>query len=300
MKVIYIAGSGRTGSTLLSLLLSQRHPVANLGQIRDLAAAVRTNAPCSCGSSVPDCPFWGIALASLYGDSVQTGLDQLSKGLRVFRRQYRKADWTRQSDRTRLAEQNRDFLQRMSALYHAAAKAVDASVVVDSSKSPEIAAALSLTGDLDLVLVNLVRDPRAIAVSWVKRNDDFGMARKSAERWRKRQLELRQFDNIPGIEFITLRYEDFTRQPQKYLELILEHAGEAGSFPQPIAAKQYEISWRRQHLFPPANEKILSAMPSETTIIPSDGWRHRRHWRERLVATYTTFPLSLKYGYGLF
>ena len=188
----------------------------------------------------------------------------------------------------------------MSVLYQAAAEAGNASVVVDSSKSPEIAAALSLSGDLDLVLVNLVRDPRAVAVSWVKRNNDIGMARKSAERWKQRQSELKQFENIPGIDFITLRYEDFTRQPQENLELILERAGVPGSFPKPIAAKRYEIAWSRQHLFPPAKEKILSAMPAETTIIPSNGWRHPRHWRERFLATYTTFPLGLGYRYGLF
>lgn len=300
MKVIYIAGSGRTGSTLLSLLLSQHHPVANLGQIRDLPGAARTNAPCSCGSAVPDCPFWGSVLASVYGDSAQSDLDQLTDELKIFRRQYRKTNWERASDRTRLAERNKSFLQRLSRLYHAAAKTADASVVIDSSKSPEIAAALYLTGDLDLILVNLVRDPRAIAVSWVKRNNDFGMARKSAVRWRQRQQELRQFDNTPGVDFITLRYEDFVEQPQRFLELILERVGEPGAFPQPITANRYAISWDRQHLFPPANEKILSAMPAETTIIPSNGWRQSRYWRERLVATLTTFPLGLRYGYGLF
>jgi hypothetical protein len=187
----------------------------------------------------------------------------------------------------------------MSALYHAAADTADATVVVDSSKSPEIAAALALAHDLELVLVNLVRDPRAVAVSWVKRNDDFGMARKSAQRWKQRQRELRSFESVPGIEFITLRYEDFVSQPQQCLKLILARAGEPGSVPQPIAARRYAISWARQHLFPPANEKILSAMPTETTIVPSSGWRHPRHWRERLVASYTTFPLGLRYGYGL-
>ena len=248
---------------------------------------------------MPDCPFWGTVLASVYGDSAQSALDQLTAELKIFRRQYRKTNWKRKAERTRLAERNRGFLERMSGLYHAAAKTADASVVIDSSKSPEIAAALSLTNDLELILVNLIRDPRAIAVSWVKRNNDFGMARKSAERWKQRQLELRQFNNIPGIEFITLRYEDFVSQPQEFLQLILERAGEPGSFPQPIEAGRYEISWRRQHLFPPANEKILSTMPSETTIIASNGWRHPRYWRERLVATRTTFPLGLKYRYGL-
>ena len=249
---------------------------------------------------MPDCPFWGSALASVYGNSAQPELDQLADELKRFRRQYRKTDWSRQADRSRLADQNRKFLDRLSDLYHSAAKTADASVVIDSSKSPEIAAALSLTGDLNLILVNLVRDPRAIAVSWVKRNNDFGMARKSAARWRQRQQELRQFDNTPGTDFITLRYEDFVEQPQQFLELILERAGEPASYPQPIAANRYEISWERQHLFPPANEKILSAMPTETTIIPSNGWRHPRYWRERLVATLTTFPMGLRYRYGLF
>ena len=264
MKVIYIAGSGRTGSTLLSLLLSQRQPVANLGQVRDLGKAVEAGAPCSCGSPMPDCPFWGSVLAGLYGDSGQTELDQLAQGLKHFRRQYRKSNWSRQADRAQLAEQNRDYLQRISALYRAAGEIAGARVVVDSSKSPEIAAALALADDLDLVLVNLVRDPRAVAVSWVKRNKDFGMARKSAERWRHRQLELREFANIPGIDFITLRYEDFVDQPQTFLQAILQCADVEEALAAPLDDKCYAISWNRQHLFPPANEKILAQMPTET------------------------------------
>ena len=46
IPVVFIAGSGRTGSTLLSLLLSQSPGTRNVGQARDLAKAVAAGATC--------------------------------------------------------------------------------------------------------------------------------------------------------------------------------------------------------------------------------------------------------------
>ncbi|MGA8204386.1 MAG: hypothetical protein WB812_07685, partial [Woeseiaceae bacterium] len=59
MKVVAIVGSGRSGSTLLSLMLSQDSGVFNLGQSRHLFRAFANGEPCSCGVSLRDCPVYG-------------------------------------------------------------------------------------------------------------------------------------------------------------------------------------------------------------------------------------------------
>ena len=58
VKIIAISGSGRSGSTLLSLLLSQDARVFNLGQLRHLWRSYEDNEPCSCSQSLQSCEIY--------------------------------------------------------------------------------------------------------------------------------------------------------------------------------------------------------------------------------------------------
>ena len=54
-RVIYIAGSGRTATTMWSILISSQLGIPNLSQSRDYFRAVVNNKACSCGQSVSQC-----------------------------------------------------------------------------------------------------------------------------------------------------------------------------------------------------------------------------------------------------
>src|SRR5215472_10332799 len=57
--VIYIAGSGRSGSTLLERALGELPGVVNVGELMDLfRRTVAHGERCGCGQSFADCPFW--------------------------------------------------------------------------------------------------------------------------------------------------------------------------------------------------------------------------------------------------
>src|SRR5437868_12622660 len=59
LKLIYIASSGRSGSTVLELLLGAHSACWTLGEFHVLPWLLRTNVkPCGCGSPVAQCPFW--------------------------------------------------------------------------------------------------------------------------------------------------------------------------------------------------------------------------------------------------
>ena len=60
------------------------------------------------------------------------------------------------------------------------------------------------------------------------------------------------------------------------------------------------LSWERQHLFPPANEKMLAEKPTNVRISPREDWRGRTHRRTRWVASWLTFPDSVMHGYDVF
>ena len=65
MKIIAICGSGRSGSTLLSLLLSQDRSVFNLGQLRHLWRAFERDAD--------DARLWLLRTGIIGSDSAPTG-----------------------------------------------------------------------------------------------------------------------------------------------------------------------------------------------------------------------------------
>lgn len=63
------------------------------------------------------------------------------------------------------------YARALVALYRLLQDATGADVLVDTGKSPAEAALLLTSPDVDLHLLHLVRDPRAVAWSWLRRAD---------------------------------------------------------------------------------------------------------------------------------
>src|SRR3989442_15817386 len=58
VKVLYIGGCGRSGSTLLDRMLGQVPGVFPLGELPHLWRGLLHNAECGCGAPIRNCPFW--------------------------------------------------------------------------------------------------------------------------------------------------------------------------------------------------------------------------------------------------
>ena len=297
--IFYIAGSGRTSSTLLSLILSHNTDKSiNIGQSRDLLSSLNKNVLCSCGKNIKNCEFWLPLIHELREKIPLHQYHDIQKLMVRFIDDIQTKDWNDllviekiKFDHHSYLDYLKNFLSTLEVLH-------PGKFFVDSSKIPEIAFAYSLLPLVNLKVVNLIRDPRAIAVSWAKKKNDAKYGLFYADEWIKRQQKIKSWASKSKLSFFTLRYEDLCAHPKnKLLELFKWlNMNEKNLF---LSDKSIRIDWLKQHIFPPANEKILREKLSIYEIIESLDWQLSEHSQLVDLVFERVKPYLLEYGYKI-
>ncbi len=161
-QVLYVAGWGRSGSTLLETLLAGDHAVS-VGETFQLWSSSPLARYCSCGEPLETCPVWSHAVHAF-----DEPWAELVDEMRAIRRRSLRVRnlpqllgnraWSGSSDVAR-------YGTVMRTVYRAIAQATRATTLIDSSKLPIELAAIAPSYP-KLRVIHLVRDPRAVAASW--------------------------------------------------------------------------------------------------------------------------------------
>jgi hypothetical protein len=307
--VLYLGGLGRSGSTLFERMLDQLPGMTAVGELVHLPErALRENERCGCGSPFDQCSFW-----QQVGDLAFDGWQGIDSEHVVQLRQL--VDRTRHIpllNRTALPDSFGaalyPFLDFMAGVYSGVASASGASVIVDSSKHASLAFCLRRMAELDLRVVHLVRDSRAVAYSWsrvVERPDSAApsfMTRYSpftaASLWASQNLAFHGLE-ARGVPTLRLRYEDIVANPREALATVAQFAGL-----DPESARS--ATWLRDD----DSESWASLAPSHTVsgnpvrfqtgeiaIRPDDRWRTEMARGPRRIVTALTLPLLASYKY---
>jgi hypothetical protein len=302
--VVYIAGVGRSGSTLLGQLLGQDHRFVNVGELTARFWSRRRSVlPCGCGEPVEQCSFWTTVVERTYGC---WDTPEFLRIARLHQRFARSAvlplalllPW--QPARVRRdADELGDHIARLMS---AVADVAGAPVVVDGSKNPIFAIVLACRINGRLRLVHLVRNANGVAYSWTKLvrkpllgEPDAEMSRyrpgRIAVRWVRRNLVLELYRRRTRAELV--RYEDLAHQPAAELARIrsLVDATPSGSESE-LESSSTAIA--RTHTWGGNPMRFRSG---QVKIRVDEQWRHALPRRERLLVTAVAGPLLAAYGY---
>jgi hypothetical protein len=167
----YVAGAGRSGSTLLERLLGQIPGVCAAGEITlSWVRGFRENQLCGCGTPFRECAFWREVTRLAFG-GMEAFDPEPALALRdALCRMHHIPRFASPALRSRAFQ---DRLTRygeiLRRLYHAIHQVSGARVIVDSSKYPPEAWLLRALPGLRLSVIHLVRHSNAVAYAWQKR-----------------------------------------------------------------------------------------------------------------------------------
>lgn len=217
-KLIYIAGYGRSGSTILNILLLQPEGVVGMGELINVFQSGWTvNRNCSCGEKTLDCPFWSSIKNAWEKDanfSIKEYASVQKKYRRVFALPY--LFWLRFFPDKRYKK----FKQDTELLYDVIFRVSGCNTIVDSSKDVSWLYLMKDT-NLNPSIIHLVRDGRSVLKS-IRRLWRKGVKPKSAF-----SIALSWVSNNVMVEIlkkktknIFIKYEDLTSEPEKVLDKI--------------------------------------------------------------------------------
>lgn len=174
MRLLYISGSGRSGSTLIERILHSSPDCAALGEFHCLWRLHPSEIACSCGAGFEGDAFWSGVMRSGGVDAADIGelrrLEPiLSRSGYISRHGFSLAALAAQPE-------VRQFLDIQFAIFEAASKISGRNVVVDSSKAGPRAWLLAC--DSRTSIIHVYRNPTDVIASWRSRKFDKGLGRE--------------------------------------------------------------------------------------------------------------------------
>ncbi|MFY1636938.1 sulfotransferase domain-containing protein [Solwaraspora sp. WMMB335] len=173
VRVIFIGGVGRSGSTVVERILNELPGVCGLGEVAQVwQNGVRDNRLCGCGAAFHDCAVWREIGQRAFGGWHSVDLDRIRLLRDCVGRTRHVPRLARRQLNPTVRARVTEYVDFYTRIYSAAAAVTGAHTVVDSSKHVGQAFCLRWASDLDLRVLHLVRDPRGVAHSWTKQVHD--------------------------------------------------------------------------------------------------------------------------------
>lgn len=300
VKVLYIAGYGRSGTTILANTLGEADGFFNVGEARYVwDRGLLRDWYCGCGNRFRECVFWTNVLEQAYGSLDAVDATEMIAYLTPWSRSLR--IWLDRVHIARRALEKRsvaDFTEHLKALYRAVREISGCEVIVDESKWPDYGYILSRIPSLDVRILHLHRDPRAVANSWRKPrkfepDPSSGIYTpahspgRTALEWTVWSLAVRDYCRRADVPCMEISYEDFVANPGPALSAVFRFVGRE-HIRLPLS-DQHEVFLTENHAV--SGHPVRFAR-GRLRLELDGSWRSELSWMERALVSVLTWPLA--------
>jgi hypothetical protein len=301
VKVLYVVGWKRSGSTILGNVLGEMSGFWHAGELRTIwGHGLLHGRLCGCGQPVAGCEFWTGVLREVDYPGVEEVYAWQREAIRA-----RNLRTLLQSAPARKGSALDSYSGVAASLYHSIARATGARVIVDSSKQPADAALLGRLKGIEPYFLHLVRDPRAVAYSWQRRKASPGEGR------RQEMMQVSPVRSTASWLFVNgaadfirrrhnrqrsllVRYEDFARDPRPTIGAVARLVYEPdASWPEMVGTA---VRLSGNHTAGGNPGRFDGGL---VELRPDDEWIERQPARHRRAATAMALPLLRRYGYPI-
>lgn len=308
IKLIYILGFARSGTTILGNLLGEVEGFVHVGELCRLwrrAAFLRDR--CGCDRKMIECPLWSRAIPQAFqnldGSPTPMTLEEcISEG---WERQ-KKAEGSTTLRGLLIGKAASpavvEYGRLMEEVLKEVARLSEARVIVDSSKLVVPSAYATEMPGIRPNFIHVIRDSRGAVLSRQRkrapRKGDTAVLNAKTTvadcfRWTRSNVVPR-FLERNGQEHFVLRYENFLSDPAGTLRSILAWVDEpTGRLP---LSEDGTARFGVNHTVSGNRNRFKTG---EVRLVLDDAWKRTLRSRDYLLITALTAPLLARYGYGM-
>lgn len=293
VQVVYIAGYGRSGSTLLDTMLGNHAGAFGAGELTGLFESPKEGTLCSCGQAVVECDFWRSAFERIFNRFPSLDMESASA-------------LTRRNEALLGTSKSRDAYRDLwETVFETLSTLSGRRTVIDSSKTSRLsyhrlALLAQGSGALQIKVIHLTRDPRAVMWSSLRgsnRRLEAGSAKsgltgmyRGLAGWLFANTAFERTHRRCSLDVLRFRYEDLINRPEEAFQVVGDFIGLELA---PVLEKV-----RGQEELAAGHAAGGNRMRRESRII----FKPDLEWRENLprlghISSLAAWPWMRRYGY---
>ena len=305
MKILYVIGSSRCGSTVLGNVLGELPGFFAAGEVRFLWERTVQGRLCGCRSPVASCQVWGKVLSVVRERGGATPEEMLAADRAVLRPHHLPSLLMRRPGNVAGDPSLLRYATTLRTTYEALAEVTGTDIIVDTSKRPTNGAVARLLPGIEVKFLHLVRDPRGVAYSQSrsKPNPDGAPSGRMATLSPVTSCALWSATNVMGDALrwrvgrrrsLLLLYDELVARPERSIGRILRLLEEERS-PR-IFTDDRTVRIGEHHTVAGNADRFLTG---DVTFRSDDRWLHEMATADRRLVGMMAAPLILRYGMSL-
>lgn len=299
VKVLYIAGFERSGSTIVNRVLGQINGFVAWGELRDIwQHGIIENRPCTCGTDFAGCPAWQKVFDKAFKGADEIDTTEIIK-LQKRSRLMVLPHYFGLLKNSFLKRKVGQYLTHLEKLYNAIQATTGSKVIVDSTKASWYGYVLGLLPSIDLCVVHVVRNPKGVCYSLEQHKSKGELTSQwynplhASLSWNLKNYAVELLLNSPQKRYLRISYEDFIQNPQMAVEKILNLLDE----------KVTELPFVDKSTVKMSTDHIVTGSPSSRSntgmvnLRLDERWKKNMIFRDKLIISGLTLPLLYSYKY---